>query len=676
MKEKENTDSGTIGASPPLPSESVYTLDYKSHKLCSDPILKKDKVKGKIYYDTPEKCTAAILKNTKNQNNGLCKYGTRNPKKGDKEPVCNCYERVFAKDVNKISGTAQMKIGEFWNYPGKYIPCIKITGDGGTGEGIACEGNAKECYNQLQNNYHDASANNSGNMKIGEYWYWNNFIDDKKSPRSCIKITGDGGTGKGIACLGNKRDCYKSLVNSPSSKWEACPAQLTGPKWEACTSNIPTSTPQKWRGQLCNIPPQSGFCYGNWGKQNRSNPGGLTCSTKKTTGQIGESMFNSQLGSGNDDKYKEFYNKEEYVEYLGDVQQYLRKKMDNFGKKAKPGLKRNVRKAEEVSKAIAAPVKHKLNESGLREALKKGKKEAREFGMALAKFEKKAWKLISNAVHEIACVNGEIAAGIALGLGAVENLAECAALGGIIEGVLIVMGGGPENLAAVAAASIIASKVIIFCNFYLDAGIIYDAPKMAGDIQAWGCSRSGKAMTEKIMDTPGPSHIKTIPNFMYNSLKPEAREFAPYAPWGQYILPKATRKNMCQSASKVCNAKIWGGSVTSTERCAEKAGQLITKFIIESKLVIKSNLKLAEFIWDLKSLILNCKRAVVSYGSWSADQCIGDVQLAWCTRDEDGNDWIRTSKVKDHREQCSLGPELCKTMKSSLEKQGFKGLFK
>jgi hypothetical protein len=151
----------------------------------------------------------------------------------------------------------EMKIGQKWFYTGKYIPCIKITGDGGTGEGIACSGNKRDCYNLLQNNYHNADTSNYGEMKIGQYWYLNNFIDAKKSPRSCIKIIGDPGSGigknKDVRCNGSMRDCYKSLVNSQTWKWEACPEKLTGPKWEACTApNVRKEAPGM------NAPPKSG----------------------------------------------------------------------------------------------------------------------------------------------------------------------------------------------------------------------------------------------------------------------------------------------------------------------------------------------------------------------------------------------------------------------------------
>jgi len=338
----------------------------------------------------------------------------------------------------------------------------------------------------------------------------------------------------------------------------------------------------------------------------------------------------------------------------------------NVGKKAKPGLKKIVKAGGKAADDFVKPIRHALNESGLRQALKEGKASAREFGQRLAKKANKLLKIIEDSIHNFMCMQGPIAAGVALGMGAIENAAECAAFGSLVAGVLSFMGGNTP--AAIALGAKIGADSGIMCNIALGIKTTYDAPTFAGDLQTWACSAANQVTKEKIKGTPPPGN-KVIMNFMNNSLKEKARDFAPFAPWMQHIIPTSVRKRMCDASASRCGAAEWGKPLRNAGMCTKKATVLMAKFTAKNKLLISGG-KWKDFLVALKDLVTRCNTAITNYKEFSSRQCIGDSQLEWCTRDN-----FPIPPGEDHRLVCSYGTKKCKAMKEELEAQQFKPLF-
>ncbi len=356
---------------------------------------------------------------------------------------------------------------------------------------------------------------------------------------------------------------------------------------------------------------------------------------------------------------------------------WLRKKLkptlDGFGRKHHHALKSTVRHAEKKADAFVAPVKHALDSSGMKEALKKGKQAAHDFGQRLAQNAHKLLGTIDSvlgaidrAIHNFMCMQGPVVAGVAFMGGLITNAGECAAFGSLIAGVLSWMGGNTP--AAIALAAKIGVDAGTMCNIALGVKSAYDAPAFAGDLQAWACSGASKDTKSMIKGTSTPGR-KVIPNFMVNSMDVASREFAPYAPWMQSILPQATRRHMCSIAADRCGKGSWGKAVLNSAECAQKATELMAMFTAKQK-IVGSNWK--DFLIDLKTLIVKCQKAINLYPKtgYTVDQCIGDSQLEWCTRDK-----FPIKEGEDKRLVCSYGPKTCAAMKKTLEDEGFSSLF-
>lgn len=236
-----------------------------------------------------------------------------------------------------------------------------------------------------------------------------------------------------------------------------------------------------------------------------------------------------------------------------------------------------------------------------------------------------AFRAAMNEFMDLMCDHAGALAGAATVAGVITGVAGCITASSAISAAIILLGGGPENPVADSIAATISALFLVLCIAGVEGKGIYGMPEMAGDIQVNSCR-----------------NMPTI-NWMRNSLLKDARKWAYYDPLFDWI-PDWIKDGLCEYARPICYASGFYDVASGAEDCIEKGGEAAAAIAVMTGGAFDP-------AGDMAGIMLGgaiggtCIAGLEASAVYGMDQCIGDMQVAYCPVDANQRSIIPVGKT-------------------------------